>query len=863
MTAPEEVTVRGTTADSAQGVDQGARGFAATLWAAVGDAARRWISALARYPVTLTIVAVFWTVGLASGSILAGPDPALYDVVGGDLASLRSGQWWAALTSVFFASNPLAYVAGTVVVAGLVPFSERAFGVWRTLALFFGGQLASIVVFFAVAQLARWSGDDWLGAMVDVPILGPYPAALVCGLAASGTLGTLVRRRLRAVVLAVAGMLVLYVGHSETVLGLIGALLGLAAGWWSKTPVHERRFRLPSIRERRNLLALLVAIVAVGPVLTAFTRSPSGPLALVRGMVLNPLPALAQLQQDCGASVDAACLQAGQPTVISAAGYLTAILPVLIILVCAEGLRRGRSVALRLAVVVLLAVAALAAGYLGLFLRIPYQPGRGRFGMLGSGFVHLLPVVLSAVALIVVLWMHRDLFPVETARGMRRRILLAGGILSGGLVGLYAALWLRGGGLARPPGLWGLVEELVRQYLPAPLPVSYLPLFQNRAPLELWLFTYSGLVLWSAAFIGVSVAVLRGQQTLGARDDSLQLARRLVHRGGSSLAWMTLWPPNRFWFDPHATVGVAFQQHGSVALSVAGPIGAPGRWQLAVEGFISYCSRHALVPCFYSATEEHWPVLRERGFRRVEVAQETRLRIRELEFKGKDWQNVRTAVNRARKTGVRAEWARYVAMSPQRRSQLHVLSEEWSARKALPDMGFTLGGLDELADPEVLLCLAVDGDGRLHGATSWLPVYEEGHVVSWTLDFMRRSPDGFPGVMEFLVASAVSELRKTVDTISLSGSPLAADPTGERAAVEGGDELLGGILEAAGQALEPIYGFRSLARFKSHFQPEYRALYMYYQDALQLPAIGRALAEAYLPGLTMRHRMRLLRSLVR
>jgi lysylphosphatidylglycerol synthetase-like protein (DUF2156 family) len=820
------------------------------------------VSALGRYPVTLALITIFWSVGLASGSILAGPDQQLYDIVGGDFASLRSGQWWAFATSIFFASNPLAYAAGTVVLAVLVPISERALGTLRTLALFFGGQLASLVVFFAITQFARWSGDDWLGAMVDVPVLGPYPAALVCGLAASASMGTLMRRRVRAVVLAAAGMLVLYVGHSETVLGLIGALVGLAAGWWSRGPARENYFRLPSVRERRNLLALLVAVVAVGPVLTALSQSPSGPLALVRDMVLNPLPVLAQLQQDCGGSVDAACLQAGQPTVLSPAGYLTSIMPVLILLVCAEGLRRGRSVALRLAVAVQLAVAALSAGYLALFLRIPYRPGRGRFGILGSGFVHLLPVALTALLLVVVLWMHRDLFPVETARGMRRRLQLAGAALVGGLVSLYVLLWVQGGGLTRSGGVWGLAEELVRQYLPSPLPVSYAPLFRHRDPLELWLFTYSGLIVWAAALAAVIVAVLRGQQTLGSRDDSLQLARRLVHRGGGSLSWMTLWPPNRFWFDENATAAVAFQQHGSVALSLGGPIGAPGRWPNALEGFIRYCSHHALVPCFYSVTEEHWPLLRERGFRRVEVAQETRLRIRELEFKGKDWQNVRTAVNRARKLGVRAEWARYVALTPHRRSQLHVLSEEWSARKALPDMGFTLGGLDELADPEVLVCLAVDGEGRLHGATSWLPVYNEGHVVSWTLDFMRRSPEGFPGVMEFLVASAVTELRSSVESISLSGSPLAADPLGERAEVEGQDELLGRILDATGQALEPVYGFRSLARFKSHFQPEYRSLYMYYQDTLQLPAIGRALAEAYLPGLTMRHRMRLLRSLV-
>jgi lysylphosphatidylglycerol synthetase-like protein (DUF2156 family) len=75
--------------------------------------------------------------------------------------------------------------------------------------------------------------------------------------------------------------------------------------------------------------------------------------------------------------------------------------------------------------------------------------------------------------------------------------------------------------------------------------------------------------------------------------------------------------------------------------------------------------------------------------------------------------------------------------------------------------------------------------------------------------------------------------------------------------------VLSGILDVVGRALEPIYGFRSLATFKSRFKPQYRTLYLYYQDPLQLPAIGRALSRAYLPGLSIRQSARLLRTLVR
>ncbi len=120
------------------------------------------------------------------------------------------------------------------------------------------------------------------------------------------------------------------------------------------------------------------------------------------------------------------------------------------------------------------------------------------------------------------------------------------------------------------------------------------------------------------------------------------------------------------------------------------------------------------------------------------MAQETRLAVRSLEFKGKDWQNVRTALNRAAKTGVHAVWGRYTDFAPALRAQLSEVSEEWAAQKSVPEMGFTLGGIDELEDEEVLCCLAVDAEGQVQGVTSWLPVIRDGRLVSWTLDFMRR-----------------------------------------------------------------------------------------------------------------------------
>lgn len=484
---------------------------------------------------------------------------------------------------------------------------------------------------------------------------------------------------------------------------------------------------------------------------------------------------------------------------------------------------------------------------------------------MGSGFVHVLPLVVVPLVLVVLLAANRRQFRVETSPRARGALAVVVGGTWLVLASCYTGVWLAAGGMDRDGGLLGLAAELSRQYLPLPIPGIYSRIFQGRDPVEAFLFATSGIVFWAVALAAVWLVLQRRLHRTDAGAGDRDVARSLIRQGGDSLSWMALWEPNRYWFAPEGRGGVAYQQHGNVALTMAGPFGPAAFHEETAAGFIRYCAEHALIPGFYSCTDELWPLLKDRGFRRVAVAQETRLAVRSLEFKGKDWQNVRTALNRAAKSGVHAVWGRYGDFAPAVRAQLSEVSEEWAAQKSIPEMGFTLGGIDELDDEEVLCCLAVDAEGKVQGVTSWLPVYTDGRLVSWTLDFMRRRGDAFPGVMEFLIASAVQELRSSVEVISLSGSPLAKDTAtvADVAGDEAGSESLARILDVVGKALEPVYGFRSLATFKSRFKPDYRTLYLYYQDPLQLPAMGRALSQAYLPGLSVRQSARLLRSLVR
>ena len=251
----------------------------------------------------------------------------------------------------------------------------------------------------------------------------------------------------------------------------------------------------------------------------------------------------------------------------------------------------------------------------------------------------------------------------------------------------------------------------------------------------------------------------------------------------------------------------------------------------------------------------------------MQVAQETVLPLDALSFKGKKFQDVRTAMNNAARNGIHAEWIRYPTARRSVQTQILAISEEWVADRKMPEMGFTLGGPDELNDPEVRCLLAVDSQHVVHAVTSWLPVYDKGRISGWTLDFMRSRSTGFRGAIEFLIASAAVSLKdEGFKVISLSGAPLAQAPRDRELQLAGaGADDAGGLdrlLDRLGSALEPVYGFRSLLAFKAKFQPQYAPLYMAYPDSAALPGIANALTRAYLPNLSFGERVRLLRRIL-
>lgn len=809
-------------------------------------------------PMTCTLIVVCWAAGILTASIPGGASPKLLRAVGAGPAELLAGHWWTPVTGMFFWGNLGGHLVTTALFLVAGPVAERRIGTTRSILLLLVTQVVGTLLASGLVHAGTLVGGRWAAELATQSTIGAAPGAVGLGLAVSSRLSALWRRRLRIVLLTTGIVLVGYSGALSDIVLLTAGLVGLAGG-----PLllgrMDRRPGPSSRHESRVLVALIIAASALGPVVAAAARAPIGPLSVLQYLVLSPPPDADAVLQICLSGDADTCRELQAHLRLSGIGpALASAVPVILLLVIAEGLRRGRRAAWVLGIAVNATLAVLGAALGFLIAETPDDELVVFRGVPGAQQVLtlFLPtlVPLAAVALLV---FTRAQFTVRAPSGTLRRTAVTSALV----FGLVSACYVVGGALVadqfdRPPTMLALLADLPTRFLPPGYLGEVDPAFLPEGATATLLFEWVGPVFWIVVAVGLLAGFVKPRVTAAAADAARARAL-VVDHGGSDLAWITTWAGNSYWFcDQDAAI--AYRVIGSVAVTTGDPIGRPERRADAVAGFAKFCGERGWTPALYSVTGATRDACSALGWRSVQVAEEIVVPLEGLTFTGKRWQDVRTALNKAGRDGITAEWLTYTNAPLAITDQIRAISEEWVADKGLPEMGFTLGGLAELEDEAVRCLIAVDTDRTVHGVTSWMPVYRDGLIVGWTLDFMRRrGTGGFRGTTEFLVGSAVRDLQeeKGVEFVSLSGSPLARV---ERTADERG---LQRVLDALGAALEPIYGFRSLLAFKAKFQPVYAPLYLAYPDLAALPAIGFAIGRAYLPGLTARQSARLLAKL--
>ncbi|AXH95687.1 bifunctional lysylphosphatidylglycerol flippase/synthetase MprF [Ornithinimicrobium avium] len=824
-------------------------------------------------PVSVALAVVVLGVALAT-AWTAGP---VRPLVLEDLP----GAWPHLLTSPVSTPDLLRALAAALGVLVLGGAAERRLGPARFLGSFVGGQMVALLLTWALARAVTLVDPVWGTHLLTAPVGSPWPGVWAAAVAASVPMHSLWRRRVWSAAFPLLLVAAAFAGEPQDVAVLLAAGLGVLLGAWF-FPGQIRRARVVGSRhEIRVLTATSVAAVAVGILLSLGSPHLVGPLSATRflfaGAAYTPGEVLALCadrarENECDRAVYV-LRETGVGTT------LLSVLPLLLQLVLAEGLRRGRRAALVGTLVLQGLLAVLAAAHL--FIGVRYDgslPGNHLAVAPGSMLpgARLIVPVLVPLLLAGAVLANRRSFRVRAQEGTYRRFWV--GVL---VVTAAVAATIVVGGLAvreqfvPDATLRGLLSDVGVALLPSTALTVLTPLSLPDGTLAKVLVQWLPILPWAVSCVLLARS-FRPVEEGTADQDAYRRTVREVAPVTSTLSWLGTWAGNQTWTSADRRAAVAYRTSGGVALTVGDPVCAPEDLEAVVREFAEHCASRALVPALYSVHPGTEAVTARLGWTSVQVAQEALLALGEVGFRGKAFQDVRTALNRAGRDGVVARWTTWQDASEGRREQLREISRAWLADKALPEMGFTLGGLAEMDDPQVRLLLAEDGEGRVHGVTSWLPVHDGGEVVGLTLDVMRRREDGFRSVMEFLIARAALDAQEEgMRLLSLSGAPLAhaGRPDGEAAttAEDGSGDGSGGrdqalltdVLDWLGRVLEPAYGFRSLHAFKAKFGVSEEPLYLCLPDPGDLPLVGRAVAHAYLPHLRVVDGVRLGRTLTR
>ncbi|MFS0793314.1 bifunctional lysylphosphatidylglycerol flippase/synthetase MprF [Microbacterium sp. 1P10AE] len=755
--------------------------------------------------------------------------------------------------SVFTVEQPLLLPVVLLAVLLTGGLAERVMGARRVLVAFLGGGLATSVAGLAIGAVESaflpglpLNSEVFTGAP-------PIAALLVVAMTASGFVGALWRRRVRWASTALALTLFLYSASASDLYTLIALPIGLGLGVLSGGRPVTLRVQRSSHHETRVLLAALTAVTAIGPMVATLWGSGAGLLSVYGWLSYDPLTVV-DGQVCVAGSTLLACPADGwsfgplQPL----AGWIAA-LPLIVLLVASWGILRGRRGALGIAIAVNLLVFAGMAYVFAVtepdtLATLALSRDADATSAVWQILVGVAVGASVPLAVAVTLFVFRRAARIGSAPGARSLFLGTVGLAGvGSIVTAFAGTMAFSRHFSPEPGLEAILHATALRLLPPSLLPSEAIAFVPTTGWAQALWYLPSAVFWTVCAFASVRFVLSPGSTANSGDRAR--ARAVLERGGGgTLSFMTTWTGNGYWFAPDVDAAIAYRVRGRIAVTLGGAFGRDRSDPSVAPAFVDFCGERGWTAVFYSVDGSESAALDALGWSRTQVAEEARLDPATWTPAGKKRQDVRTATHRAAREGVRAEWTTWADLSFRDRTQIREISESWVADKTIPEMEFTLGGVEQMADPAVRLMVARDAQERVVAVTSWLPVRAASRVQGYALDVMRRRHDAMNGVMEFVIGAVVERLRADgFSILSLSGSPLAFHrdgPDAERDPVER-------FLRQLSALLEPAYGFRSLANFKKKFQPEFTPMWMVYPDPAQLPSIGLALMRCYAPGLTV------------
>ena len=304
----------------------------------------------------------------------------------------------------------------------------------------------------------------------------------------------------------------------------------------------------------------------------------------------------------------------------------------------------------------------------------------------------------------------------------------------------------------------------------------------------------------------------------GDHDPDFDHVRQILQaaEGCAPDAGLALLGDKRFLFSQSGRSFLMFGVRGRSWIAMGAPVGLKAEAHELLWRFRELADAHAARPGFYGLGPEHLPEMVEMGFAIQKAGEAAVVPLESFSLQGRKREVLRRNWRKASESGAAFEVigpAETRACMP----ELKRISDQWLARHAGGEKGFSMGGFVEHYVAE-FPCALVRKEGRIVAfATLWTtPDRSE-----FSMDLMRYCDEAPKNVMDFLFVELFQwGLKDGYRAFDFGMAPLAGML----------DRPLAPMLSRMGRLLfergEDIYNFQGVRRYKDKFDPSWAPRYI-------------------------------------
>lgn len=253
----------------------------------------------------------------------------------------------------------------------------------------------------------------------------------------------------------------------------------------------------------------------------------------------------------------------------------------------------------------------------------------------------------------------------------------------------------------------------------------------------------------------------------GGEANRLRVRDLVAVSDGDPLAPFALRPEKRYVFAPDGSAAVGYAVRLRTAVASGDPVGAAASWNAAIEAFVRSARSRRLRVAVLGAGERSRPMWERHRLHAVPIGRDVVVHRKEFDLQGRRFRNLRQAIQRSHNAGVSVRFHREADLPEATIAELRALMR---ATNRVDTRGFSmiLGRLFDGSQPDAVVAVAHDRDGRLVGAHRYLWSGRQ----DLSFDIPIRAFGAPNGVDERLIAEVVEwGVANGVERVSLAFAP--------------------------------------------------------------------------------------------